>query len=407
VSDPATANARPSVAPRLHPADLIHVGLSGLRTRKVRALLSALGVAIGIASLVAVLGISHSSRADLIAKLDKLGTNLLTVTPGQTIFGRPAELPATASKMIERVAAVQGASSVEAISGVPVLATPYISPLNTNGITLEAADPTLLNAVAGSVAQGRFFDIAGSRYPVVVLGADTAQLLGITTIGRGVRVYIGGHWFSVLGILQPLPLAPELDASALIGLPIAKTLFKASGHATTIYVRSDPSNINAVGPLLPATADPENPENVQVARPSDALAARAAAKSAFTSLFLGLGAVALLVGGIGIANIMVISVLERRSEIGLRRALGATKRHIAIQFLTESVLLAAAGGFAGAALGALATVGYASSRGWMVSLPAYSLFGGFGAAIAIGALAGLYPAGRAARLSPTDALRSA
>jgi putative ABC transport system permease protein len=395
------------VPARLGASDLFQVGIDGLRTRKVRAVLSAIGISIGIASMVAVLGISSSSKADLIARLDKLGTNLLTVTPGQTIIGQQAELPASASTMIRRVAAVQGASSVEAITGQSVLATPYISPLNTNGITLEAADTTLLDAVAGSVAQGRFLDAASSRYPVVVLGADTARLLGIAGRSRGLRVYIGKHWFTVVGILQPLPLASELDASALIGFPIAKTLFAATGHPTSVYVRADPANIETVGSLLPATADPENPENVQVARPSDALAARAAAKSAFTSLFLGLGAVALLVGAIGIANIMVISVLERRSEIGLRRALGATRRHVAIQFLTESVLLAAAGGLAGSLLGATATIAYAYNRGWAVSLPAYSLFGGFGAAVAIGALAGLYPATRASRLSPTDALRSA
>jgi putative ABC transport system permease protein len=394
------------VPARLSVLDLFQVGVNGLRTRKVRAVLSAIGIAIGIASMVAVLGISSSSKADLIAQLDKLGTNLLTVTPGQTIFGEQAELPATAATMIRRITAVQGASSVEGLSGTSVLATPYISPLNTNGITVDAADPTLLDAVAGSMAEGRFLDAASSRYPTVVLGAQTARLLGIANLYRGVRVYLGSRWFTVIGILQPLPLAPELDASALIGFPVAKKLLDASGHPTTVYVRADPSNINPVSSLLPATADPQNPQDVQIARPSDALAARAAAKSAFTSLFLGLGAVALFVGGIGIANIMVISVLERRSEIGLRRALGATRRHITIQFLTESVLLGAAGGLAGALAGALATAGYAASRGWTVSVPAYSVAAGFGAAAVVGAVAGLYPAVRAARLSPTDALRS-
>ena len=142
-----------------------------------------------------------------------------------------------------------------------------------------------------------------------------------------------------------------------------------------------------------------------MSRPSDALEARAAAKTAFTSLFLGLGAVALLVGGVGIANVMVISVLERRSEVGLRRALGATRRHVGAQFACESLLLAAAGGVAGVALGALVTAGYAATRGWTPVVPPAALAGGVAAALAIGAVAGVYPALRAARLSPTDALR--
>jgi putative ABC transport system permease protein len=392
---------------RLTISDLVHIGLSGLRTRKARALLSALGIAIGIASMVAVLGISSSSKADLIAQLDKLGTNLLTVTPGQSFLGQQSELPATASSMIKRIAPVQGASSVETLANENVFATPFISQYDTNGISVDASDVSLLTALAGSLAQGQFLNGATINYPVTVLGADTAQRLGIVTLGKGVRVLLGGHWFAVGGILNRFPLAPEIDSAALIGFPIAKSLFDADGHPTEVYVRTDPSTIDQVTSVLPSTADPQQPEDVTVNRPSDALAARAAAKSAFTSLFLGLGAVALLVGGIGIANIMVISVLERRSEIGLRRALGATRRHVAIQFLTEALLLACLGGLGGAVAGTAVTAAYAFNRGWQVSVPAYAVAGGFGAALMIGALAGLYPATRAARLSPTDALRTA
>ncbi len=179
------------------------------------------------------------------------------------------------------------------------------------------------------------------------------------------------------------------------------------GHPTIIYVRADPDHVTGVYSPLAATTNPANPSSVLVSRPSDAIAAQLAAKKSFTSLFLALGAVALLVGGIGIANIMVISVLKRRSEVGLRRALGATRRHIAVQFLTESVLLALLGGVAGTVLGAVATAGYAASQSWATVIPLQALWGGLGCALAIGAVAGLYPAARAARLPPTEALRTA
>jgi putative ABC transport system permease protein len=389
---------------RLLPADVLRVGGVGLRMRRLRAALSALGIAIGIAAMVAVLGISESSKSDLIATLDRLGTNLLRVSPGQTVFGEEAALPEEAAGMIGRVGPVESVSAVESVDAT-VRRTNFIPEEETGGISVMAADLDLLKTLGATVRRGVYLDAAKARYPAVVLGSKAAERLGIDR--TGVAVWIGERWFTVVGILDPIELAPDIDSAALIGLPIARELFGAEGSASTIYVRANPDDIGDVVSVLGATANPEHPEEVEVSRPSDALEARAAAKTAFTSLFLGLGAVALLVGGVGIANVMVISVLERRSEIGLRRALGATRGHIRLQFLTESLILAGLGGAAGVVLGTAITIVYASNRGWGTVVPWYVPAGGVAAALAIGAVAGLYPAMRAARLAPTEALRSA
>jgi putative ABC transport system permease protein len=354
--------------------------------------------------MVAVLGISESSKADLLTQLDRLGTNLLRVAPGQSFMGDDVTLPEDAPSMLRRVSGVESVAATAGVGGVTVRRSPYIDPDETGGISVAAADPSLRAAVGATLAHGTFLNAATARYPTVVLGAEAAATLGIADTGS--RVWIGDRWFTVIGILDRVTLAEQLDTSALIGFEVAESLFDADGTASTVYVRVDQDRVESVRSLLGATANPEKPEEVEVSRPSDALEARAAAKTAFTSLFLGLGAVALLVGGVGIANVMVISVLERRSEIGLRRALGATQRNVGVQFLAESLLLAALGGACGTLLGALVTLGYATHENWSTALPAIALAGGVLVAVVAGGVAGLYPALRAARLSPTEALRA-
>jgi putative ABC transport system permease protein len=400
----ASSPTRVPAPRRLGLRDLVAVGASGLASRRLRAALSALGVAIGIAAIVAVLGVSASSKADLLAQLDRLGTNLLTVAPGQTFGGDTATLPTQSVSMIRRIAPVQQAAAVATVADTAVYRNDHIPREETGGLSVAAADLRLPQAVGATLATGRWLNAATARYPATVLGAATATQLGIDRIGS--QVWLGGRWFTVVGILNPVPLAPELDRAALVGLPAAKQLFGADGAPSTVYVRADPDQVSGVQGVLAATANPEHPNEVQVSRPSDALAAKAAAKSALNALLLGLGGVALLVGGVGIANVMVIGVLERRGEIGLRRALGATSGHIRVQFVVESLLLALLGGAGGVALGALVTAAYATKQHWQVVVPLSGVAGGVGVALGLGALAGLYPAIRAARLAPTDALRT-
>ncbi|SEF18467.1 ABC transporter permease [Jiangella alba] len=390
---------------RLRPRDTVRVAFSGLRARPLRAVLSALGIAVGIAAMVAVVGISASSREQVNQQLDALGTNLLTVAPSQS-FVSEAELPREAVDMVGRLDDVDSVSGVGTVPDAAVYRNDEIDPNQTNALAVSAARTDLLDTVSATMASGRWLDDVLSAFPVVVLGADTAELLGVSRTDGDVQVWLGGEWFTVAGVLDPVPLAPELDTSALIGWPVAESLLGFDGAPTTVYQRVAEGSVDDVRALLPATVDPAAPEEVAVSRPSDALAAQAATDETLTTLLLALGGVALLVGGIGVANTMVIAVLERRSEVGLRRALGATRAHIRRQFLGESVLLAALGGGGGALLGGAATAAFASSREWPFALPVWVLAGAAAATIVVGALAGAYPAARAARMPPTAALSS-
>ncbi len=399
---------RPVTAARLGIADSLRLASIGIRTRKLRAGLSALGIAIGVAAIVAVLGLSSSSEAGLLSEINALGTNLLEVTNGQTLFGQTAELPIESPAMIGRIGPVTDVQYTGSLSNLNAFRSPLIPSIDTNALSVDATSLGLPKDVGAAVRVGKFLNAATANEPVCVLGAAAAQRLGIDKVFSGERIWVGNMWFYVIGILNHSVLTPEVDSEVLIGFPAAEKYFGFNGNPSEIYVRTvkNTADVNAVDGVLAATANPEAPSNVDVSQPSAALVAQADAQAALNGLFLGLGAVALLVGAVGVANIMVISVLERRSEIGLRRALGATRGQIRTQFLSEAMLLALLGGAVGVLLGALSTAVYASIKHWAIVVPVLAWAGGLGAALLIGAIAGLWPALRAARLSPTEALWS-
>jgi putative ABC transport system permease protein len=393
---------------RLRLSDMAALASIGLRTRKVRAMLSALGIAIGVGAIVAVLGLASSSQAQLLDEIGRLGTNLLTVTNGQTFAGQTAELPLAAPGMINRLPGVLTEEYTGAVSNVNVYRSPKIPTINTNAIGVYASSLDLPAIVDTTVAQGSYLNTATQTEPVAVLGYEAAQRLGIDRVWAGERIWLGGRWFYVTGILNSATLAPEVDTAVLIGFPAAEKYLGFDGHPSEVYVRTvnTQAATSSVDGLLGAQANPENPNQVNVSQPSDALTAQADVAGAYDRLFLGLGAVALLVGAVGVGNIMVISVLERLQEIGLRRALGAKKGQIRAQFLSEAILLSLLGGVAGVILGIICTAVYAQAKGWPVVIPLEAWVGGLAAALVVGALAGLLPAVRAARLSPTRALWS-
>jgi ABC-type antimicrobial peptide transport system permease subunit len=388
----------------LRATDLLPTATVGLRSRTMRAVLSGLGIAIGIASIVAVLGITRSSQSHLLAQIDRLGTNLLTVANVESTGDIESELPVTAASMIGLVPNVMAVAPTAQLTTINVFRNDHVPEGQTGGLAVRAGDAGLLSTLDGALLAGRFLDAA--PHPITVLGYDAATTLGVDQVGPGSRVWLGGHWFTVAGILKPLPLAPEIDRSALVSFAAAARVLGDDTDPSRIYVRANPDQVPGVAARLAATTSPADPLQVSVARPSDALTSRLAVKESGSTLILGLGAVALLVGAIGIANVMVIAVLERRSEIGLRRALGAARIHVGAQFLTESLVLSTLGGATGLLLGATVTAIMAHSRGWAILIPQQALWGGIAVAVVAGALAGLYPALRAARLSPTEALRS-
>ena len=389
---------------KLRTRDLFFVAVYGVKARKGRAALTSIGIGIGIAAIVAVSGIAASGSADLLSTLESLGTNLVKASPQAGFFGTQEELPEGVIGMVERIGPVEEVTSTTQ-TDLLVRRSNFISELEGGGISTIVTSSELLNVIGGKLSEGRFITDGLSDLPVTVLGSVTAKRLGITNLSKPTKILIDDEWFGVIGIVEELKIHPDLDRSVFIGYGAAKKLFDINEEPTTIYLRANPTFIEDVVEVIAPSMNPENPDQVEVSRPSDALEAQQAVEASFTNLLLGLGSVALLVGGVAIANVMVMSVLERRMEIGVRRSIGATRREIRYQFLLESIVLSGIGGLVGVMLGSLITLAYTNYTNIVFSIPVWQILGAVVLALLIGAISGVYPAIKASKIQPAEAVR--
>ena len=389
---------------KLRTRDLFFVAVYGVKARKGRAALTSIGIGIGIAAIVAVSGIAASGSADLLSTLESLGTNLVKASPQAGFFGTQEELPEGVIGMVERIGPVEEVTSTTQ-TDLLVRRSNFISEFEGGGISTIVTSSELLNVIGGNLSEGRFITDGLSDLPVTVLGSVTAKRLGITNLSQPSKILIDDEWFGVIGIIEELKIHPDLDRSVFIGYGAAKKLFDINEEPTTIYLRANPTFIEDVVEVIAPSMNPENPDQVEVSRPSDALEAQQAVEASFTNLLLGLGSVALLVGGVAIANVMVMSVLERRMEIGVRRSIGATRREIRYQFLLESIVLSGIGGLVGVMLGSLITLAYTNYTNIVFSIPVWQILGAVVLALLIGAISGVYPAIKASKIQPAEAVR--
>ncbi len=400
---------------RLGVRELLTETLAGVMARPGRTVLTVLGTVLGVAALVATLGISKTAGNQIVQSFDALEATGVVVQPvvadvnGKQVAKVNLPWDVESRLQLNGVRSAGALAEVKVAGGAVVRRSQVRDPSGANEASLRtvAVSPGLLDAVRGKVLQGRWFDIGnverGDR--VVVLGAEAARRLGITRLDQRPAIFIGDEVFTVIGIIGDLAREKDLENSVLLPSGIAAERFGA-GAPTKVVIDTELGAAQLIASQAPIALAPNDPAGVRVGAPPSLSRARSGVETEVNSLFLILGLVTLVVGAIGIANVTLVTVLERVGEIGLRRALGAARRHIAYQFLMESAAMGLLGGIVGASLGIGVITAVSMSRQWTPVLDASIPLGAPVLGTVIGLLAGIYPALRAASMEPVEALRS-
>jgi macrolide transport system ATP-binding/permease protein len=397
---------------RMLPRDLAAEAIAGLLARPARVALTVLGTVIGVGALVATLGLSKTAGNQIVGRFDALSATDVVVSPSARAGGAGAAvLPWDAESRLRRLNGVAAAGTLSDVDvrGALVRSVPINDPLAAGAIQLpmKAASPGLFRAVHARLATGRLFDAGHSRRAdrVIVLGPNAARRLGITRIDQQPAVFVGDRLYAVIGLLSGVRRHASLLGAAIVPEGTARREFGLRAPALA-QVETRIGAVELIVRQAPVALSPVDPGLVKVASPPDPRQLRGEVKNDLNALFLLLGGVSLLVGAIGIANVTLVSVLERVGEIGLRRALGAGRRHIAAQFLLESTAMGLAGGVMGASLGTLVIVGVSATKTWTPVLDPWVPLGAPALGALIGLISGTYPSLRAASLEPVEALRA-
>jgi putative ABC transport system permease protein len=390
--------------------DLLDEALAGVAARPTRLILTTLGTVLGIAALVGTVGLGQTAAGQITQLFDLAAATRVVVSPDSNGQDESAtQLPWDAPQRIVRLNGVDAAGTVSAVDvGDDLVHSVAGLDGQKDGLNLQvmAASGGLFDAVRSVLKTGRFFDAGHDARgdKVVVLGKNAAKRLGINRVDSQPAIFIGDQAYTVIGIVDSVSGKAELLDSVIMPNGTAKAEYKLKAPES-VEIRTSVGAAQLIAKQAPVAIDPNNPSSLKVDAPPKQGGVRKGVESNLNALFLLLGAVALLVGGLGIANVTLLSVLERVSEIGLRRALGAARRHVAGQFLVESVIVGFLGGLLGTAVGVLLTVGVSWARDWTPILDNKLTFGAPFLGALIGLIAGTYPAWKASAIQPITALR--